>query len=439
MGIFWQKGNRVRADTKGVSSQEEDVLRGMMDADSVLLESILSEGQLTKREAMQIPTVSACINHIAGTVSSIPLKLYRQGEGGVEECRHDSRLHLLNSDTRDTLTAMQFWRAILEDYYLGSGAYAYINRRGLEVIGIHYVDEGHVCVVKNEHPIFKDYDIYVQGERYFPFEFLKFLRNTKDGCTSRSIVEENSLIFEVAYQTLKFEKNLVKKGGNKKGFLKSAKKISETAMAKLKEGFRKMYCNNRENVVVLNDGIDFQEASNTSVEMQMNENKASNGEAVSAIFKVPASMLTGNGGKEDRDNYIRICILPLLADLECSLDRNLLTENEKDTMYFAFDTKELTRGAIEERYKAYEIGLKNNFLQVDEVRDKEDLEPIGFEWIRLGLDSVLFNPKTMEIYTPNTNETKDMAMGRLNKGGEKQAGDENKVAEGKEEGGIDGD
>ena len=50
MGIFWQKGNRVRADTKGVSSQEEDVLRGMMDADSVLLESILSEGQLTKRE-----------------------------------------------------------------------------------------------------------------------------------------------------------------------------------------------------------------------------------------------------------------------------------------------------------------------------------------------------------------------------------------------------
>ena len=325
-------------------------------------------------------------------------------------------LALLNSDTGDSLTSVQFWRAVVEDYYLGGGAYAYINRKGQEVGSIHYVDREYVNIVKNEHPIFKDYDIYVHGEKYYPFEFLKFLRNTKDGCTSSSIVEENSLIFEVAHQTLKFEKNLVKKGGNKKGFLKAAKKLSEVAMEKLKEGFRRMYSNNRENVVVLNDGIDFQEASNTSVEMQMNENKASNSSAVSAIFKIPAALLNGNGTKEDKDNYIRFCILPLLEDIECSLDRDLLLEQEKADMYFAFDTKELTRGTVEERYKAYEIGLRNNFLQVDEVRDKEDLEPIGFKWIKLGLDCVLLDPKTMELYTPNTNESKNMALGSL-KGG----------------------
>lgn len=414
MGFFWQKGSKERAGD--AAGKEDDALRGLMDADSVLLEALLSEEQVTRKEAMQIPAVSACVGYIAGTVSSIPLKLYRQKPEGVEECREDRRLPLLNSDTGDSLTSVQFWRAVVEDYYLGGGAYAYINRKGQEVEGIHYVDREYVNIVKNEHPIFKDYDIYVHGEKYYPFEFLKFLRNTKDGCTSSSIVEENSLIFEVAYQTLKFEKNLVKKGGNKKGFLKAAKKLSEVAMEKLKEGFRRMYSNNRENVVVLNDGIDFQEASNTSVEMQMNENKASNSSAVSAIFKVPAALLNGNGTKEDKDNYIRFCILPLLEDIECSLDRDLLLEQEKADMYFAFDTKELTRGTVEERYKAYEIGLRNNFLQVDEVRDKEDLEPIGFKWIKLGLDCVLLDPKTMELYTPNTNESKSMALGSL-KGG----------------------
>ena len=106
----------------------------------------------------------------------------------------------------------------------------------------------------------------------------------------------------------------------------------------------------------------------------------------------------------------------MLEDIECSLDRDLLLEQEKADMYFAFDTKELTRGTVEERYKAYEIGLRNNFLQVDEVRDKEDLEPIGFKWIKLGLDCVLLDPKTMELYTPNTNESKNMALGSL-KGG----------------------
>ncbi len=39
--------------------------------------------------------------------------------------------------------------------------------------------------------------------------------------------------------------------------------------------------------------------------------------------------------------------------------------------------------------------------------------PLGFNWIRLGLDSVLYDPKTGIIYTPNTKE-----MGRMEENGE---------------------
>lgn len=49
--------------------------------------------------------------------------------------------------------------------------------------------------------------------------------------------------------------------------------------------------------------------------------------------------------------------------------------------------------------------LANNFLQADEVRYKEDLKPLGFNFIRLGLQDVLLDPKTNMIYTPNTNQT----------------------------------
>ena len=31
--------------------------------------------------------------------------------------------------------------------------------------------------------------------------------------------------------------------------------------------------------------------------------------------------------------------------------------------------------------------------------------PLGLDWIELGLNSVLYDPKTRQIYTPNTNET----------------------------------
>ena len=46
------------------------------------------------------------------------------------------------------------------------------------------------------------------------------------------------------------------------------------------------------------------------------------------------------------------------------------------------------------------------------------MEPLGIEWIRLGLDSVLYDPKTKTIYTPNTNETKEMTGQIITKGGE---------------------
>ena len=405
---FFNRTNKVRADTGEVAE----------NTDEVLLQALLGRTSIGKDEVKQIPEVNACIDLIAGTVSSMPIKLYKQNEDSVEEIKEDVRIDLLNKNTKDTLTSKQFWKAMIEDYYLAKGGYAYLNAPGAKVKSIHYVEAEKVQVIKNEHPIFKDYDIYVHDKKYMPFDFLKILRKTKDGSSSISIVEDNPLIFCVAYETLVFEQNLVKKGGNKRGFLKAPRKLAKEVMDALKEGFRKLYSNNSENVIVLNEGIDFKEASNTSVEMQLNENKESNGKSIAGMFQVPYSMISGKGTKEDKENFIQFCILPLLSDIECSLDRDLLKEKEKSNMYFAFDTKELTRGNIEERYKAYEIGLRNNFLQVDEVRDKEDMEPLGIEWIRLGLDSVLYDPKTKTVYTPNTNETKEMTGQLISKGGE---------------------
>ena len=41
-------------------------------------------------------------------------------------------------------------------------------------------------------------------------------------------------------------------------------------------------------------------------------------------------------------------------------------------------------------------------MQTDEVRKLEDLEPIGFNFVKLGLGDVLYNPETKEVFVPNT-------------------------------------
>lgn len=367
----------------------------------VTLQAFWSGSNAASREmAMQIPAVQGCINKISGTVSRLPIKLYRKNGNKIEEVKEDQRVKILNDDTGDTLNANEFWKSIIRDYYLGGGAYAYINRSRGKIKSLHYVDCVSVSPLRNSDPIFKDYDLQVNGASYKPFEFFKLLRHTADGCTGKPLTEECPLIFSVAYNSLVFEDNLVRKGGNKKGFLKAKNRVTDPD--KLREAWRNLYSNNSENVMVLNEGMDFQESSSTSVEMQLNENKQTNGTEICKLFGIPPSILLGGATEQDKVNYVDM-IVDLLTAIETSLDRDFLLEREKAEMYWAFDTKELTRGSIRERFSAYASALQNNIMQVDEVRELEDLPPTGFHYFRLGLQDVLLDQHTGLIYTPNTN------------------------------------
>lgn len=375
----------------------------------LLLQSLLSgTAIITREQALQIPSVKSAINYIADTVSMLPIKLYREENNETKEIKDDPRVRLLNDDTGDTLDAVQFWRAIVADYFLGKGGYAYIRKERNRVVSLHYVEDTQVSTNMNPDPIFKDYDISVNGNPYKPYDFLKVLRNTKNGAEGTSIVVENSLILSVVYGSLLFEEHLVKKGGNKKGFLKSAKKISKEAMDALKEAWRNLYSNNTENVVILNDGMEFQEASNTSVEMQLNQNKQTNSTEICKIFNISESIIKGSATSKDYTNSIKTGVMPALVAIQSALDRDLLLEREKGSLYWAFDTKELLKGDIKERFEAYKTAIDANFMQIDEVRYMEDLPALGIKWIKLGLDSVLYDPKTGEIYTPNTNAAQNM-------------------------------
>lgn len=392
IGIFRRKEEN-RADPVGTVAFE-----------SALLTALIGGTEVSKDMALQIPTAVGCVNKLASTVSQLPIKLYKKENGKVTEITDDKRLKLLNNDTGDTLNSDEFWKALIEDYYFGKGGFAYINKRLGEFQSLHYVDESKVSITVNADPIFKDYNINVNGTDFKPYDFLKIKRKTKDGAQSIPLQTENPLIFAVSYNSLVFEDNLVKKGGNKKGFIESEKTLAKEAIDSIKTAWKNLYSNSNENVVVLNSGAKFKESSNTSVEMQLNENKRSNADEICKLIGFPSTILIGNASEEDKKEYIN-CVVNLLTVIETALDRDLLLEKEKDSFYFAFDTKEITRGSQKERFDAYATALKNNFMKVDEVRKLEDLEPLGFNFLKLGLADVFFDPVTKEFYTPNTNAT----------------------------------
>lgn len=365
----------------------------------VLLSALVSIDEIDNGMAMMIPAFAGAVNLISDTVASLPIRLFKKSGDRTEPVDNDVRVRLLNTDTGDTLNSFEWKRSMITDFLVSGEGYSYINKTRNKVKSLNYVSSDKVSVVSSPNPIFKQNDFLVYGARYKDFEFVRLLRKSKNGATGYGVVEENNKVLSVAYYTMIFEEMLVKSGGNKKGFLKAQKRLSPDAMTQLKTAWKNLFQTNTENVIILNDGLEFQESVMSTVEMQLNQNKITNAKEIRDIFNIPNDLKD----EESYETFVKLTILPILKAFETALNKDLLLASEKDAFCFEFDTNDLLKGDIEKRFKAYEIGVKNGILQIDEVRHIENFEPIGLDFIKLGLGEVLYNPKTKEIYTPNTN------------------------------------
>ena len=367
--------------------------------DDVLLSALMKGETITRDKAMTLPAVAGAVDFISNIIASMPVKLYKYKQGKVEALDGDSRVKLLNGDTGDTLDAFQFKKAMVEDYLLGKGGYAYIRRYRNQVTGLFYVEEIYITIMKNFQPIFKDYVILVEGQEYKPYEFIKLLRKTKDGSSGVGLTVELSKALETAYQTLLYQLGLVKSGGNKKGFLKSVRKLGQDEINVLKNAWQNLYANNESNVVVLNNGLEFQEASNSSVEMQLNESKKTLQDEINNIFHI----------QNDFYDTFKQAIYPIVKAFETALNRDLLLEKEKKNYFFEFDVKEIVKANIKERYEAYKLAKESSFMTINEIRKAENMEYIeGLDVVNVGLGAVLYDINTHQYYTPNTNSTSVM-------------------------------
>ena len=364
--------------------------------DDLLLRALLQGGKVDRTTALSIPVVSACVDLICNTFAMIPFKLYKEtienGKRSTVEVA-DNRVKIINEDTTDTLDGFQFKKAICEDYLLGQGGYAYIKKIRNEFVGLFYVEDRKIVLQKNTDAIFKRFDIMVDGKTYKNHEFIKLLRNTKDGASGKGLTEEISQALETAFRRLRYEYELTATGGSRKGFLKSQKHLDEKSMKALKKAWEDYYAGNA-NTVVLNDGIDFQEASNSSQQNEMDSKTRTFADEVREIFHLHINY----------DDFIKNAIMPIATAFATALNRDFLLEKEKQSYYFAPDTKELLKGSLKERYDAYRIAITTGFKTRNEIRYMEDDDAIeGLDMITLGLGEVLLNANTGEIYTPNTN------------------------------------
>ena len=127
------------------------------------------------------------------------------------------------------------------------------------------------------------------------------------------------------------------------------------------------------------------------------------------MFCIAPSVLEGGASEEDRRNSIMNAVVPIVDALEKALNRFCLLETEKNNMFIKIDRDKLLEVSQLERFQTYQIAKSGGWMMVDEIRQKENLPPVDFDYINIGLDSVLYDPKSKQVYTPNTNQTTNLS------------------------------
>lgn len=393
---------KKREKTPAQESRDVSVVSTAVDdstVSDVLLSALLSGESISREKAMNIPAVSSSVDLISSAVASMPVRLFKYKDEHVVEVKDDVRVSMLNGDTHDTLDGLQLKNALVLDYLLDGNGYAYIQRDGNDVTGLYYVDDRFIAISILDEPIHKTYTIGCGGGMYQPFEFIKILRNTRDGARGQGITEEVSKALETAFRTMLYQLKMAKTNGNKRGFLKAERRLGQDEINLLKKAWNNLYStDSEENVVVLNNGIDFKEASSTSVEMQLNETMTNLADQLRDIFHVYPNNF---------ELTFKLAIYPVVKALETALNRDLLLEKEKGKYFFSLDVKEIIRANVKERYEAYKLAKECGFMTINEMRREENMNHIeGLDIVDLGLGSVLYNTETHEYYTPNTDTIK---------------------------------
>lgn len=377
---------------------------------------------MSKGQALAIPAVAGAVEFIAGQAASLPLRLYREEDGRVREVQDDPRLQILNDDNGDGMSGYQWRKAAVRDYLLMGRAYLYRNIRRNQLISLHYVDEAYVTVIPGTDPIYKSSRIQVNGQTYRDYDFVRILRNSRDGATGYGIIQESSDLLWTMDTLQKFERIMVASGGNRRGVFQAKKQLSREMLEEVRDLARRIYSGDSTAAMVLNSNIEFTQTSATPVEMQMTQLATQLNHSLYQALNLPPGVLEDGNDAALRQG-VRMAVMPVLSAFEAALNKDLLLESEKGTLFFAFDTREMLKGDMESRYRAYGEALRDGWISINEVRYREDMDPIaGMDVLSMSLASVIYDTNTQSYFVPNTSLVQSGGAGGGSKNGDPDTG-----------------
>jgi len=332
----------------------------------------VSGANINETTALTISTVYACTYKIASTVASLGLEVYEKSGREIQPANVHPAYDVIKHRPNEYQTAYEFWETIVSMAVLHGCGYALIERdnRGYvtNLIGLDYYDVDRKFV--NGQPVFSVKNVgMVQAENML--EICNLQRKSPI-----RLHRENLGLAKAAEE---FGAEYFGSGGQMTGILSSDQPLRKEQMDIIQGSWNSAA--RQAGTKLLPFGFKYSRISISPDEAQFIETRKFQAEEICRIFSVPPTLVqlesqtTYNNVEQQNLQFARHTISPWAKRIEQEIDRKLIQSRERPQIYSKFLLNDLYRGDMQSRASFYTQMLQNGVLNINEVREREDLNP----------------------------------------------------------------
>jgi HK97 family phage portal protein len=332
----------------------------------------------------------AAVRLISETVGSLPLMVYRQKrDGSKEQVRDHWTYPLLHTSPNEIMTSM-VWRETKQALLCTWGncySEMKLNPGQTRIEGFRFIPSSEVSPKWASNGNDVEYHIgklgtkkeIVPRKKMFHVPGLGF-----NGLVGFSPIRMAKEAIGLGLAAEEFAARFFGKGAQPSGILEHPAELSEEAHDNLKKSFEEQQggLENAWRPMILEQGMQWKSISMPMTEAQLLESRQFSVVEIARIFNLPPHLLRDlskasfNNIEEENLHFAILSIRPWLVRWEQALKKQVFDRFGLPDMYAEFNLEGLLRGKQKDRYEAYRIGRNWGWLNVDEIRRLENMNPL---------------------------------------------------------------
>jgi HK97 family phage portal protein len=377
------KPNKMLPANKAVS-QETEIYR----------RRYLGENQATRvsyDNALTFAAVWCCVRVIAETLAVLPWQVFRRLSGGGRE-RDEAHVvdYLLSKRPNPEMTPMAFKETLASHVVTWGNAYAEIERDGAgRPLWLHLITPDRVCVMRDlngeivyEVRNFTRETAYIKSANMLHVPGLGF-----DGMVGYSVIEMASRSIALGIDMESDASGYWANNSTPGGVLEHPNTMSENAHKLLQESWEKRHGGpkKRGRIAILEEGMKYHQIGLPNTDSQFLENRSFQLLEICRWYRVPPHKIFELGRatwaniESQEIDFVSSTIMPWATRFEQAADWKLFGRQQQGVYYTRFKSNAAMRGDSAARSEFYSKMRDLGVFSVNEIREFEDLNPIGEE------------------------------------------------------------